>query len=342
MKGFGLDLPETFPSHSDAAFFGELLGSGASVMQHLGEGCGVQMALIEGDAAFFDDAGDDAGFGDARANRANAAVTRGDGINFLGHFSSGEKCVLTAVHGCAAGVRRLALKSDGVALDTVGSEDGAEGQIQVKQNGALLDVEFEVGGGVVEFAVAIFDTIEIDSVFGEGGGKFDAVLIFERAGFVEIEAPGAGGRSKEAPAKTRSFFVGPINEANGDRGMAGVLGGDAAESFQSSEEIQSPIKPAAVGNGIDMTADEEGFFGLSGQGRPEVAGGVLVNLDGELTELVTKPMTGATPRRGEGNALSAVFVGGESAQFLEFGDGPLWVKHTDTWVSVTLILRGSH
>jgi hypothetical protein len=40
--------------------------------------------------------------------------------------------------------------------------------------------------------------------------------------------------------------------------------------------------------------------------------------------------------------LSAVFVGGESAQFLEFGDGPLWVKHTDTWVSVTLILRGSH
>src|SRR5665213_2246590 len=104
------------------------------------------MALIQSDATFFDHAGDNAGFGRARADGANAAkvgqasslsservsasihISRrvgiglgrleacptftglGDFVNLRTHFRGGEKGVFAAVHRRAAGMRGLSVK----------------------------------------------------------------------------------------------------------------------------------------------------------------------------------------------------------------------------------------
>ena len=57
-----LDLPEAFPGNGDVAFFREAFAGFLRFGKHAGERGGVEMALIERDPAFFDDAGDDAGF----------------------------------------------------------------------------------------------------------------------------------------------------------------------------------------------------------------------------------------------------------------------------------------
>ena len=132
-------------------------------------------------------------------------------------------------------MRGLAVEGDGVAFNTESSEDGTEGQIEIEKNRALLDVELEIRGGVFQFFSALLHFFEIDSVFGERGGKGDALFVFQRARFIHVEMTGAGGRAEQAFAETRAFFIGPIDQANSDRWRA--FAGDAAHDFQSGEDI---------------------------------------------------------------------------------------------------------
>ena len=64
------------------------------------------------------------------------------------------------------------------------------------------------------------------------------------------------------------------------------------------------------------------------QGRPKIAGRVGVDLDRQRLELLPEPGARLDPFRREGDALRAVLIGGEAAQFLEFGDRPLGVEGT--------------
>ena len=48
----------------------------------------------------------------------------------------------------------LARKADGVALDAEGAEHHPERQVHPFQNGTLLDVQLQVGDGVLELASA--------------------------------------------------------------------------------------------------------------------------------------------------------------------------------------------
>jgi len=89
-----------------------------------------RVALIQSDAAFGDDAGDDAGLGRAGTNGANAAVAAlGDAINLGAHFAGREERVFAAVHRGAAGMSGLAVKSDGVAFNAKSAEDCAKRQV---------------------------------------------------------------------------------------------------------------------------------------------------------------------------------------------------------------------
>ena len=122
------------------------------------------MALIERDAAFLDDAGDDAGLGRAGADGANAAAAAlGDAINFRAHLRGGEEGVLATIHRRAAGMRGLAVERDGVSLDAERAEHRAERQIEIEQHRALLDVQFEIRGGVLEFLAAVLHVLEINA-----------------------------------------------------------------------------------------------------------------------------------------------------------------------------------
>ena len=86
-----------------------------------------------------------------------------DLINFGTHFCRGEKGVLPPIHRGATGMGGLAVEGDRVPFHAEGSEDGAQGQIEVEQHRPLLDVEFEIGGGGFEFVGGIFDVVESDA-----------------------------------------------------------------------------------------------------------------------------------------------------------------------------------
>ncbi len=90
---------------------------------------------------------------------------RGDGINLRAHFGGGQEGVLAAVHRRAARMGRLAVEGDGVALDAEGAEHGAQRQIQVQQHRPLLDVQFQVGGGVLEFLPALLGALQVHADF---------------------------------------------------------------------------------------------------------------------------------------------------------------------------------
>ena len=69
------------------------------------------------------------------------------------------------------------------------------------------------------------------------------------------------GGAKQAAAKTRALFIGPIHQPDGDGRLAMELVGEAAQHFKAGQHVKAAIKPAAVGNGIEMAADDQRFFG---------------------------------------------------------------------------------
>ena len=98
---------------------------------------GVEVALVEGDAAFLYDAGDDAGFGGAGADGADAAAALCDAVDFLTHFTRREEGIAAAIHGRAARMRGLTVERDGVALHAEGPQDGSERQIEIQEHRPL-------------------------------------------------------------------------------------------------------------------------------------------------------------------------------------------------------------
>ena len=167
------------------------------------------MALVEGEAAFFDDAGGEPGLGRARADRANAAVALGDAINLRTHFRRGQKRIAPFVHRRAAGMRGLAVKSDRVTFDAECSDHRRQWPIQVEQHRTLFDVQFEIGRGIVEFFAAIFHLLEVDSVRFERGGKRDAFLVFQFSRFLQIPGDPSTPMNRKGSSRTARLLRRP-------------------------------------------------------------------------------------------------------------------------------------
>src|ERR1043165_8377719 len=113
MEWPGLDLPEAFPRNLHVALLRKALGGVLCLLEHLREFRGVEMALVERDAAFLDDARHDPGLGGARTDRADpvAAALR-DLVNLRTHFRRSQEGVLAPIHRRAAGMRRLPEEGD--------------------------------------------------------------------------------------------------------------------------------------------------------------------------------------------------------------------------------------
>ena len=167
-----VNLPEAFPTHFHVAFLRKFFAGGFGFLKHACERRAVEMALIQRDATFLDDARDDARFGRAGANGANAvAAAPGDFVNLGTHLRGGEEGVFAAIHRRAAGVRGLSVESDRVPLDAERPEHRAEREIEIEQHRALLNVEFEIRGGVGEFGAARAHIFKVDVVFAQRIGK---------------------------------------------------------------------------------------------------------------------------------------------------------------------------
>jgi len=144
-----LDLPQTLPGDAHIAFARKSLAGFTRFLEHSSQSVSIKVPLIERDPAFLNDAGDNAGFRRAGADRANASIaTFGDAINFRTHFRGRQESVPAAIHGCTARMRGLAAKSDCVPLNTERAENSTEWQAKIKQDRPLFDVEFEVSGRI--------------------------------------------------------------------------------------------------------------------------------------------------------------------------------------------------
>ena len=177
----------------------------------------------------------------------------------------------------------------------------------------MFDVEFQVSGGKGEFAAAFLDVFQVEAVCPERCGEEDAGRVAEGAGFGQIQVAGTGAAAEKALAETRALLVGPVDKAEGDGRVAVVLRVDAPEDGQSGEDVQAAVKPAAVGNGIEVPADEQRPRGLAAQGGPEVARGVGVGFDRQGSQLPAEEIARGGPDRGKSHPLRAVFVPSEGA-----------------------------
>ena len=217
-------------------------------------------------------------------------------------------------------MRLLAVKRDCVTLNAFGAEDDAEGQSLRFEHRALLDVQLEVGGGVVLFLFSFGEAVDVNAAAAESVFEADAVFVLTSAiGFDGVGA-GEGGGAEQAAAEAGAFFIGEVDETNGGSWLCFVK---SAECLEGREDAEAAVKPAAVGDRVKVAAEDEGFFGVAWEGDPAITGGVSMVLDEEAGEFGGQPVAGLEPGVGPGDALGAVFVAGEGAQFFEFGNGAL-------------------
>ena len=101
---------------------------------------------------------------------------------------------------------------------------------------------------------------------------------------------------------------------------------DAPQNFHAGQDIEAAVEPAAVRHGINVAADEQGFFRFAAQGRPKISRRVRVNFDRQFGKFLLEPVARGNPRRRERDALRAVFVAGERAKFFQFGDGAFGIQ----------------
>ena len=304
-----VDVPEPLPRHRHVALRREAVGRRPGLGVHLREGGRVEVPAVQRDPALLDDARHDARPRRAGADRAHApAAAGGDRIDLLAHLRGGEEGVVAAVHGGRARVGGLPAKRDRVPLHAERAEHGAEREAEVEEDGALLDVELEVGGGGAQFAVALLHPFEIDPDFTKRVGEAHALFVDEPPRLVEVEAARAGGRPEQALAEPRAFLVGPVHDAQRDRWPARMLGGHAPQHLHAGQQAEAAVEPAAVGHRVDVAADHDGAGACARERRPHVARGVGVGLDRQAGEPLAKPGPGPLPRGGEGQPLRAVRI----------------------------------
>ena len=231
----------------------------------------------------------------------------------------GER-VTPRVHRRRPGVRGLALPGDEVALDAERAQNDAERQVKRLEHGALLDVQLEVGGCVLELAPGLERAVEVDAVLGERVGQRHAVGVAPLAQLVLVgHRAGRRAGAEQRAAEAGALLVGPVDESHGDRGLA-VLG-QPAQHLDAAHDVEAAVEPAAVRHRVDVAADQQRALGGAAQREPLVARLVDLLLDRHGGELPAQPFARPLPRLRPGDALGAVLVSGQLLELAQLLDG---------------------
>src|SRR5215211_348830 len=214
----------------------------------------------------------------------------------------------------------LAREADGVALDAEGTKHYPERQVHPLQDGALLDVELQVGRGVLELASGLVDRVEVDAVLGQGVGQGHAAAVLEVANVVRFQGACGGAGAEEAAPEAGALLVGPVNETqrNGT-----LLRGEGAHDLEGADHVQGAVEPASVGDGVYVAADEDGPLRVAGRRSPDVAGliGLYLCYAFYLFQLAPEPLPGFLPLLCPRDAAGAFRTAGKVGEFLELIDG---------------------
>ena len=178
-----------------------------------------------------------------------------DASDVQGQLRSGREGIVPGVHGCRAGVRFLAVESDGVALYSLGAQHHSQGQTQGFEHGPLFDVEFQIGGRVGLLRPRFREAVDLHAAAQQSGFQGDAVFVLTDTVCRDGIRACKRRRAQQASAETRAFFVRPVHYANGDGRAAVELFSKAPQDFEAAEHAQRAIQPAAIGHGIEMPAD---------------------------------------------------------------------------------------
>ena len=221
-------------------------------------------------------------------------------------------------------MRRLPDEADPVALDADGAKHRAQRQIHGLEHRALLDMQLQIGGGALESPRRRADAVQVHTVVADRVLQTNALTVGQVAHGLWVHRSGGRARAKQAAAKARALFIGPVHQAKGDGRDA--LGGDPAQDLEPGHDAQAAVEPAAVRHGVQVTADQQLTIRPAAQCHPEIGGLVQLTLHGQAGELAAKPRPRRRPRGGEGDALRSAGVARQPAQLLQIGDHDARIK----------------
>jgi hypothetical protein len=110
----------------------------------------------------------------------------------------------------------------------------------------------------------VSDLVDVDVALAQRILKADSVAVGTAAVGLDGVGSGKGGGAEEAAAEARPLLVGPIYQANGDGRLAVEVLCQTAEDLEGGENSETAVEPAAVGDGIKMTAEDQGAVGVAG------------------------------------------------------------------------------
>jgi hypothetical protein len=307
VEGDRLDLPHALPRHRAALLLGDPRGVRLGGREHVGQHVRVEGALVERDLAGAVERGHDPGR-DAHDPGRRAHVVAGGGVVAERERAARrrQERVTAQVHRAGPRVRVRAGEAHDVALHAERAQHRAEREVELLEHRPLLDVELQVGDRVAQARAGLAHPVELHAVGGERVGERRPVPVGEPAHRIRVERTRAGARAEQAAAEARALLVGPVDEHEGERAL---LGCERAQHLQPGDDVERPVQPAAVRDGVEVAAEHDEPLGLAGSGRPRVAG--LVGLDRHAldpVELGAQPLARRDPRVGPGDALGAVLV----------------------------------
>src|SRR5256885_14865119 len=96
--------------------------------------------------------------------------------------------------------------------------------------------------------------VDVDAVFAQGVAEANAVAIGQVADALRLKGSRGGRRSQQA-APEAAFLVRPVDKV--DRDGRSTLLDLATQHGQSRDATEAAVEPAAVGDRIEMAADDE-------------------------------------------------------------------------------------
>ena len=197
---------------------------------------------------------------------------------------------------------RLTREPQDVPLDSVSADDHTRGLVEGLEHRSLLDVQLEIRPGIArdQRPLRLRHAIERDAILLKRIHEANAGLVRQVPNGIRREAAARAGGPQQAPRESRALFVGEVDDGERDRPITLL---ELAQRFDSREDAERPVEPAAVRNRIQVPADDHRACGLARQGDPVVAGGVPLLAEPEPGGDAVQPATCLTPNRPPGDPL---------------------------------------
>ncbi len=246
------------------------------------------MPLIELHLGAPGNRGDDAGNRMHPPHGGDAAVGDGAVADRERRPRRGRERVLAQPHRRGPGVRRLTGESHEVPLDADGAAHGTRQPTAVEQYRPLLDVELEIRDGSAQPFRGGRRLIEIDPADRQRVAQRHALRVSQVADLVRVERPGARRGAEQTAAEPRALLVRPVDEPHSDRRRrAGA--GQLPHRLERGQQPERPVKPAAVGNRVDVRSDDHEALLGTVDAAPQVPGLVTLRLEADVDELRGEP-----------------------------------------------------